>query len=70
LAALLEDELTAHELPQALALLDQAGTRTYATEAMRTWHAQGMAALHEALGDRAGASALAALAGGLLDRRA
>jgi geranylgeranyl diphosphate synthase type I len=68
-AALLEDEVTAEQLPQALALLEQAGTRAFAAAEMRRWHDRGVAALGEALGAQAEASALAALAAGLLDRR-
>ena len=66
---LLEGPLGAEQLPQALALLDQAGTRQFAEEAVRVQHDVGVTALYEALGDAAGDSALLALAESLLQRR-
>lgn len=67
---LLDDTFDEAGLPQALRLLDQAGARAFAEEAMRAEHASSMTALHNALGDRPEGSKLAALAESLLNRRA
>lgn len=58
------------DLPQALALLDDAGAQAYAETQMQNWHARGRAALEEALGPQAAASPLYILTEGLLERRA
>jgi geranylgeranyl diphosphate synthase type I len=55
-------------LEAALALLEEAGSRVYAEEQMRTFHERGLAALQEALGERAAASALRELSDSLLHR--
>jgi geranylgeranyl diphosphate synthase type I len=70
LAALLDGGITAAQLPQALALLDEAGTRAYTEEQARVWHRHGLTALRVALGDRAGTSLLHALTEQLLNRQA
>jgi geranylgeranyl diphosphate synthase type I len=57
-------------LQQALALLEQAGTREFVEGEVRRQHDTGVTALHEALGERAAGSALLALAESLLHRRA
>ncbi len=67
-AALLAGEVTAADLPAALELLAEAGTRHYAGEQVRRWHEAGVKALGEALGDEAGKSALLQIANNLLDR--
>ena len=55
-------------LDDALALLDEAGARTYAEAQVQRLHDNAMAALHEALGDRAAESTLRTLAESLLKR--
>ena len=69
-AALLAGDVGPDQLPYAMAMLDQAGTRAFAEEEMRRWHARGVAALRTALGDRAQGSMLSTLTAGLLERRA
>lgn len=66
---LLAGELAAAQLAQALALLAAADSRAYADEQMRTWYGAGIAALEEALGPRARASGLYAIAEQLLQRQ-
>jgi len=51
-----------------LSLLDEAGTRLYAEEQVGIYHDRGVAALHKALGERAGESALLSLSESLLHR--
>ncbi len=58
------------QLPGVLSLLDQAGAQAYAQERMAAFHAQGIAALTEALGPRATTSPLMHLADGLVARQA
>ncbi len=58
------------DLPPALVLLEQTGTRAYAEAQVRNQHAAGIAALHTALGEQANDSALMALADSLVARRA
>jgi geranylgeranyl diphosphate synthase type I len=58
------------QLPAIMALLERAGTRQFAQEQMETQHAIALAALTSALGERAAASPLCALAEGLLHRTA
>jgi geranylgeranyl diphosphate synthase type I len=67
-AALLAEEVTADRLPEALALLDQAGARGYAIAAAERHYAAGMAAIAEALGAQATGSGLRAVAEWLLQR--
>jgi geranylgeranyl diphosphate synthase type I len=69
LHALLSSELDASHLPRALALLEQAGTHSFAETQVRIQHDAGVTALCDALGTRATQSALLALAEGLLQRR-
>lgn len=57
------------DLPDALALLDEAGARSFAETARAETHAAGIGALQRALGERAEDSALYALADNLLNRR-
>lgn len=67
---LLAGEVTAAQLPRALALLDEAGSRAYAEAEMSRWHGEGLAALEEALGDQARPSAIFAVTEQLFGRRA
>lgn len=67
-ATLLANPLGPEQLPPALALLEQAGTRAFAEAQVRTQHDAGVTALYAALGDRAADSPLLALAGSLLNR--
>ena len=57
-ALLARPDLGAADLPAALALLDAAGSRAYATDLMERYYATGLAALEAALGDRAEQSLL------------
>lgn len=66
---LLADDLGPAQLPQALNLLVQAGTRSFAETQMQAQHDAGLNALHTALGDRYTDSALFALAESLLNRQ-
>jgi geranylgeranyl diphosphate synthase type I len=68
--ALLAGEMGPARLPEALALLDQAGAQGYAAAAAERHHAAGMAALEEALGAAAAGSRLRAVAEWLLGRSA
>ncbi len=70
LGALLDGEMDAARLPQALALLTQAEAQAYAADAANTHFAQAMNALEAALGSQAAASRLAAVAEWLLARQA
>ena len=63
-------EVSPGEVPAVMALLDRAGARAYAEAEMRAQHAQAEDALRAALGDRAAASPLMALANSLLHRSA
>jgi geranylgeranyl pyrophosphate synthase len=56
------------QLPAALALLEEAGSRRYSGAQMIRWHEAARTALREALGDSAEASALWALMESLLER--
>ena len=56
------------QLPAALALLEEAGSRHYSSAQMIHWHEAARTSLCEALGDRAEASALWALMESLLER--
>ncbi len=67
-ARLLAGEITAAQLPAALALLDQSDAHSTATAAAESHFAAGMAALDEALGAGSRASTLAAVADWLLKR--
>lgn len=67
---LLDKDLSPAQLPKALDLLEQAGTRQFAEAAMHQQHEVGLAALHQALGERTQNSTLLALTDGLLNRRA
>lgn len=66
---LLDNELDAAQLPQALQLLDQAGARPFAEAAVRRQHEHSMTALVNALGPQVEESALCALAESLLNRQ-
>lgn len=70
LRELLAGDVTAAQLPHALALLDEAGSRAYAEAEMTRWHGIGVAALEEALGAQARQSALFAVTEQLFGRRA
>jgi len=70
LRELLAGEVTAAQLPHALALLDEAGSHAYAEAEMTRWHGTGVAALEEALGAQARQSALFAVTEQLFGRRA
>ncbi len=65
---LLESPPDESQIPQALELLDQAGTRRFVEAQMLTQHAVARGALQAALGSRALESPLWALADGLLHR--
>jgi geranylgeranyl diphosphate synthase type I len=67
---LLADNLGPTQLPQALLLLGQAGTRSFAEAQMQAQHDAGVNALRTALGERYVDSTLFALAEGLLNRKA
>ncbi len=67
---LLADSFDAEGLPQALRLMEQAGARAFAEEAMRAEHARTIAALEGAFGHRPGGTKLGALAESLLNRHA
>jgi geranylgeranyl diphosphate synthase type I len=69
LRALMADEITPDQLPQVLALLEQAGAREYAEAIVARQYEVGLRALEEALGERATDSALYELANSLLGRR-
>lgn len=66
---LLADDLGSAQLPQALTLLAQAGTRSFAEAQMQAQHEAGLNALRTALGERYMDSALFALAESLLNRQ-
>jgi geranylgeranyl diphosphate synthase type I len=66
---LLAAEPSTGHIERAHALLAQADARAFAERQMLAQHAQGMAALQAALGERATTSTLAHLADGLLHRR-
>lgn len=55
-------------LPHIMALLEEAGARSYAEESLRRHHKEGIQALHAALGPQAMNSPLLYLADGLLER--
>ncbi len=63
-----DGEVEPDQLPRILALIETAGTREYAETLMRRQHDAAVEALEEALGERAGASPLMALADSLLGR--
>lgn len=69
-ALLTAADLGPAQLPQALALLDAAGARSFAAAQVQAYHTAGLTALAAALGDRYTTSALFALCEGLLDRQA
>ena len=60
--------ITETDLPQILALLDQAGARSYAEETLHRFHREGLLAPEEALGPRAHTSPLMVLADELVER--
>ena len=62
LRALLGGQFGPEQLPQAMALLDEAGARAYAEAQLLAYHESGVAAIDDALGDRAAGSALRVLA--------
>jgi geranylgeranyl diphosphate synthase type I len=66
---LAKPELGAADLPAALELLAAAGSKAYATELMERYYAAGLAALHDALGERAAQSLLWATAQWLMQRQ-
>ncbi len=61
-------DLGAADLPAALALLDAAGSRAYATSLMESYYAAGLSSLQVALGDRAEQSLLWSTAQWLIQR--
>lgn len=69
-ALLASNELNENAVPAARALLEKAGARTFAEARAADYHAQAIAALREALGDRTDDSALLALARSLVGRNA
>ena len=70
LRALFADNFGPARLPQAMALLDEAGAREYAEAQMLAHHESGVAAIDDALGERASESAMRVLADSLLNRAA
>ncbi|MCB0097850.1 MAG: polyprenyl synthetase family protein, partial [Caldilineaceae bacterium] len=68
LQALWQEDLGAEQLPLVLQLLAETDARQFAQEQFDHHHHVGIAALHDALGDRAASSALLALANSLLHR--
>ncbi len=68
LHAIFAGEIMPDQLPAVMELLAQAGTRSFAEEQMHAQHALAVDALRSALGDRADASPLMALADSLLYR--
>ncbi|MCX6046387.1 MAG: polyprenyl synthetase family protein [Chloroflexi bacterium] len=66
---LFDSELSPTQLPKALDLLEQAGTRQFTEAAMRHQHELGLAALRQALDERVENSMLFGLTDGLLNRR-
>ncbi|RME63697.1 MAG: polyprenyl synthetase family protein, partial [Caldilineae bacterium] len=68
LRELWREEMDPASLPQVMALLEEAGARAYAEKVLQQQHQVGLAALHAALGARAGSSPLLSLADGLLAR--
>ena len=69
-ATLLTGDVDAGKLPAALALLDAADARAFAVSAAEAHYAAGMAALEQALGQKAASSQLRAVAEWLLQRNA
>ncbi len=70
LEALMAGDFGAEQLPQAMALLDEAGARAFAEDQLLAYHESGVAAIDDALGDRAAGSAMRVLADSLLNRTA
>ena len=68
LQALWQEDLGAEQLPLVLQLLAETNARQFPQEQFDHHHHVGIAALHDALGDRAASSALLALANSLLHR--
>ncbi len=68
LRVVMDNNMTMAHLPFAMELLDQAGARDYAEQALVEHHRTALAALAEVLGDRISSSPLAALANSLLNR--
>ena len=68
LRELYANEISPEQLPHIMSLLEKAGAHDYAEQQMRSQHQRAVAALHEALGERAAASPLMALADSLLGR--
>ena len=67
-ALLARPDLGATDLPAALALLDTAGSRAYATDLMEHYYTAGLTSLQAALGERAEQSLLWATAQWLMQR--
>ena len=67
---LLQDGVTSEQLPAVMALLEEAGARSFAEGELMSVHRAGVRALEEALGVQAGSSPLMALADELLQRQA
>ena len=70
LRELLAGDLSERDLPRVMALFEESGTRGYVDDRLRYYHDMGIAALGEALGERAAGSALMALSDSLLHRAA
>jgi geranylgeranyl pyrophosphate synthase len=60
--------LNENAVPAARALLEKAGARTFAETEAAFYHERALAALHEALGERAADSAILVLAESLVGR--
>ena len=70
LRELLAGDLSERDLPRVMALFEESSTRGYVDDRLRHYHDMGIAALGEALGERAAGSALMALSDSLLHRAA
>ncbi len=68
LQELFASDFSPEHLPHIMSLLEEAGARDYAEQQMRAQHQRAVAALQTALGERAAASPLMALADSLVDR--
>lgn len=62
------DDFGPDDVPAALALIEEAGTRSHVEAQVQFYHGRGISALHTALGERAADSALLTLSESLLHR--
>ncbi len=67
--AMLNNNLTTEQLPNALALMERAGARDFAEEQIHSYHQASKRALRAALGEQADQSMLRALTEGLMNRQ-